>query len=238
LTHTINGGVTMRSVSRIQILAGTILFAGCDTAVASLPVRHDVRFRTDTSTAAYFGVFRTWGDSVWLPMFAATLQGMGEPPLRSATLMHSERVLRFTWQRTFHPDVAVRVTESAAGCSVVTTVRTQLLFLVTQDSISHAFTTKPAPQSTLRRDSTALAATICIDLFARLEAIGVSTDRPHSPGGGADGAHWVFERVDARGHGCLETWSPDSSRSPAIWNAGMALLNAGRALPRDASEFY
>jgi hypothetical protein len=104
----------MRSVWPIQILAGTILFTGCDTTVASPPVRHDVQFRTDTNATAYFGVFRTWGDSVWLLMFAATLQGMDEPPLRSATLMQSERVLRFTWQRTFHPDVAVRVTESAA----------------------------------------------------------------------------------------------------------------------------
>lgn len=228
----------MRSVWRIQILAGTILLAGCDTTIASLPVRHDFRFRTDTNAAAYFGESRTWGDSVWLPLFAATLQGMGEPPLRSATLVQSVRVLRFTWQRTFHPDVAVRVTESAAGCAVVTTVRTQHLILLPQDSISGAFKTEPAPQSTLRRDSTALASSTCADLFARLEAIGVSTDRSHSPGGGADGAHWIFERVDARDHGCMEAWSPDSTSSRAIWNAGMAILSAGRALPRNAREIY
>jgi hypothetical protein len=232
----------MRSIWPLQLLAGMIFSTGCDTTVASLPVRNDVRFRTDTSAAAYFGVSRTWSDSVWLPIFAATLHGMGEPPLRSATLMQSERILRFTWLRTFHPELAVRVTESAAGCSVVTTMRTPLLFLLPPVSMSGDSTTESAPESiaqfTLRRDSTELAMSTCADLFAHLEAIGVSTDRPHSAGGGADGTHWVFERVDARGHGCLETWSPDSSTSPAIWNAGMALLTAGRARPTIAREIY
>jgi hypothetical protein len=234
----------MRSVSRMQILAGIILFAGCDTTVASLPARHDVRFNTDTSITAYFGVLRTGRDSILLPMFAATLQGMDEPPLRGATLRQSERVLRFLWQRTFHPAVAVRVTESAAECSVVTTVRTPLLYLIPPVTDSGAFsdsgasTMEPAPQSTLRRDSTALSMSICSDLFARLEAIGVTTDRPHSAGGGVDGSHWGFERVDASGYGSLETWSPDSSRSPASWNAGMALLTAGRARPTIAREIY
>jgi hypothetical protein len=232
----------MRSVWPMQILVGTMLCSGCDTTVASLPVRHDIRFRTDTNTAAYFGALRTWRDTVWLPSLAATLQGMGEPPLRGATLTQSERVLRFTWQRAFHPAVAVRVTESAAGCSVVTTVRTPLLFLIPPVSISGDSATEsavePVPQSTFRRDSTELAMSTCADLFARFEAIGVSTDRPHSAGGGPDGSHWLFERVDARGHGCLETWSPDSSTSPAIWNAGMAVLTAGGARPGNPREIY
>lgn len=229
----------MLAVLRVQVLAGTLLLTGCDTTVSPPPpVRAAVRFRTETSAAAYFGEFRTRGDTVWLPMFATALQGMDEPPLRGAGLPQSGRVLRFLWQRSFHPDVAVRVTESAAGCSVVTTVRTQHLILLPQDSIGGAFKAEPAPQSMLRRDSTALAMSICAELFAHLEAIGVSTDRPHSSGGGVDGAHWLFERVDARGHGCLETWSPDGSTSPAIWNAGMAILSAGRARPPNAREIY
>lgn len=229
----------MRSLWRVQLLTATIFFAACDTRVAPPPAHADVQFRADTSVTAYFGEFRTWGDTVWLPMFATALQGMDEPPLRGAKLVLPGRVLRFLWQRTFHPDVAVRVTESAAGCWVVTTVRTQYQILIPPpDSIGGPFRNEPAPQSTLRRDSTALAMSTCANLFAQLEAIGVSTDRPHSPGAGADGAHWVFERVDARGHGCLETWSPDRSTSPAIWSAGMALLTAGRALPLNAREIY
>lgn len=229
----------MRSLWRVRLLTATILFASCDATVAPSPAHDDVQFRTDTSATAYFGEFRTWADTVWLPMFATTLQGMDEPPLRGAKLAQPGRVMRFLWQRTFHPDVAVRVTESAAGCSVVTTVHTQFqILLPPPDSIGGSFRNEPAPQSTLRRDSTALAISTCADLLAQLEAIGVSDDRPHSPGGGVDGAHWVFERVDARGHACLETWSPDSAASPAVWNAGMAFLAAGRALPENAREVY
>lgn len=229
----------MRRAQRAVVGCTLIVVTGCESALQAASQPAEGQFRTDTSVAAYFGVSRTWSDSVWLPMNVATLRGMGEPPLRNAALAPSLRVLRFTWQRSFSPNVAVRVTESPAGCTAVTTVQDQYFFQVgALDSATGMLEAEPAPQATLRRDSTELALSICADLFARLEAIGVSTDRPHSPGGGPDGAHWVFERVDARGHGCLETWSPDSSKSPALWNAGMAFLTAGRARPKSVRETY
>lgn len=230
----------MRTLRRVQCLAGMLVLAGCDTTVAApSPTHDDVHFRTDTTAAAYFGELRSWRDSVWLPSFATALHELDEPPLRGAKLVRSGRVLRFFWQRSFNPAVAVRITESAAGCSVVTTVRTpKLLPIVQLDSISDAAASESALAWTLRRDSTALASAICADLFGQLEAIGVATDRPHSPGGGVDGTHWLFERVDARGHACLEAWSPDSTSERAVWKAGMAFLSAGGALPVDAREMY
>ncbi len=168
----------MLPVLQFMSVLVTILLAGCESVVQTNIEHPTVRVSTDTTDAAYFGAFRTWGDSVWLAFNAATLRGMGEPPLRGAMLDASVRVMRFTWQRSFYPYVAVRVTQSRAGCSVVTTVRTPFRYLsLPLDHIRASAATEPAPEVTIRRDSTAVAAAVCADLFAHLESIGVTADR-------------------------------------------------------------
>lgn len=228
----------MRATQLLLSISVPILLAACDTNLAAPSKSHAIRFRAGSTVSAYFGARRTLADTAYLEVYAAALHGMNEPPLRGATLEHGSRVLRFLWLRSFHPAIAVRVMVSSAGCSVVTTVRTADGFtLGPPDSTGGGTILGPFPGATLRRDSSEVMIAACAALTAHTEAVGITTDQPHTAGGGPDGVLWMLERVDERGHGCLEAWSLDSNSARTIWDAGMAFLTAGHARPKDPHEF-
>jgi hypothetical protein len=243
LTNTFNGGVTMRSLRPIQILAGMILWTACDTTLSPRPARDDVQFRTDTTLAAYVGEPVTWADSNIFPIAIDPLVDVGEPPLRGARIRYDQRVMRFTWVRSFHPTIIVRVVDLGTTCRIVTTVaHPHAIYFADIPVLDSSFTiTGPPPKPRLaqvtRRDSTDVTPAVCADLGALLPRAGLVA-RPAAQLGGPDGAEWLLERADAEGHVSRMTWSPNSTSSRAVWNAGMAFLTAGRALPVNAREIY
>jgi hypothetical protein len=211
------------------------LLIACDGTVSMVRPSNAVIFRSDTTATGYFGTLYSWADTVFLESHAEGLRAFGEPPLRGATLDRETFVLRFFWRRSFHAGVAVRVTRSAIGCTLVTTIQQNDMYrLPVSDTPSQAL----VRGTRLRRDSTALAVQTCDDLAARLDTIGLKAGGPFVEGGGLDGADWIFERLDVRGHAALVRWSPDCSTSCGVFTAGMAFLRAAHALPNEPRELY
>ena len=218
----------------LGIVASALLTA-CDGSVTLARPANAVVFRSDRTDTAYFGTPYNWADTVWLESLAEGLGGFGEPPLRGATLNRDMFVLRFFWRRSFHPGVAVRVTRSATGCTLVTNVRENDMYRIPGIGSSGATLVRGTQ---LRLDSTVLAPQTCTDLAARLDTIGLKADGPFVDSRGLDGADWIFERLDSRGHAALLRWSPDCSTSCGVFTAGMEFLRAAHALPKEPRELY
>lgn len=224
-----------RLLHSVCILAFALLTA-CDGESSMALPPDAVVFRADTSVTAYFGTPVNWSDTVWLELHAHGRRAFGEPPLRGASIKPNTFVLRFFWQRTFHPSVAVRVTRSTQGCGLVMTVKQNDMFLL--PLLGSGEPPVLVPGTRLRKDSFALAVHTCDDLAARLDKIGLTAGGPWVQRRGVEGADWVFERLDTRGHTALLSWSPDCSTACSVFTAGMAFLQAAHALPSGPGELY
>jgi hypothetical protein len=225
----------MRAFPRPVVVLGFALLAGCEAQDHALRPAPQIAFPAETTATAYFGAPVSWSDTVWLEFHAAGLRALSEPPLRGATRARGMSVVRFLWRRSFHPSIAVRVTRSTAGCTIVTTIRENDMYRM---PFSNSARAELVRGTALRRDSTTLAHDSCDDLMIRIDTIGLQSSGPFIESRGLDGADWIFERLDARGHAVLVRWSPDCSTDCGAFTAGMAFLRAANALPKGPRELY
>ncbi len=193
-------------------------------------------FRSDTSAGAYFTAAGL--SPVLAGVFGEALLWMGEPSFSGAQVPDDVTVLRFLWARSFHPTIVVRVVREPGRCTVITSVQA----LPQQkwgapDSTGAQTALSRHPGSILRRDSTDVRALACANLQGDLAGAGLWAATAIDSDGGVDGAEWIFEAADSRGHHVMACWSPDSSRVPRVWRAGMAFLRLGNALPHKAETY-
>ena len=130
--------------------------------------------------------------------YARQLRAAGEPSLARAV---SERrapgveTLRFTWLRTFHHPVVIRI-ETARGRS----------HLVAKEMSGRG---GYDPGEIARQLDRALSATEARALDALLVRARLFAGTPRNCSFGLDGAQWLFEGVDAGGYHFLDRWSPE-----------------------------
>ncbi len=114
----------MRALSITPTLAALLALTACEPSSTTPAVPGAVAFRSDASVAGFVGAPVTRRDSIWSPIDAEPLADLGEPPFRGATAHAGSRALRFTWIRSFHPTIIVRVMDDRTTCHVVTTIAT------------------------------------------------------------------------------------------------------------------
>lgn len=226
----------MRAASLVLPAVAILALAACDGAPSFPEPPRTVVYRTDTTADAYFGTAATRGIADYdLGFMASSLHGMGEPPFPRAVLDSGVTVMRFLWRHTYLAGVAVRITRSADGCRMTTTVREPDLWLLgTLESPSSTV----QPGALLRRDTTPIDPATCDNLAARMTTVRLQSRPPFEHLLGCQGATWIFERLDNRGHTMHMQWYPDSTGSPAVWNTGMAFLDAAHERARTARRPY
>lgn len=227
-------------------LVGLLSFTAC-TQAGTTPIREEgIVFRTDTSMHAYIGDPVSDMDSAFASTYYESLPDVDEPPLRGATVPSGQRVLRFTWVRSFHPMIVIRLMQSATACRMlVTLARPRMMDLSGIPLLVPGDTAEPPPAgptpvvraAVSRRDSSLVATSVCDTLAARLDGIGL-TPEPVLHHGGVDGSTWLLERVDARGHALAMYWSPDMEEERSVREVGLAFLRAANVLPSVDYEIY
>jgi hypothetical protein len=136
--------------------------------------------------------------------YSEQLRAMGEPSLSCGS---PGRVYRFTWLRTFHHPIAVRVTDFGR--------RGRL------DAIELDGAGGYEPGRPLRRRRFLLGAKTMVELRdAMASAWDIAATEPSS---GRDGAEWIIELVDEERHHSIIRWSPE--RGP-VRELGLHLLHA------------
>lgn len=141
--------------------------------------------------------------------FSQHLQAAGEAPLYTATPSNSAMpVLRFTWLRSFDPPVTVRLSKQKdGGWSLV----------AKQLSGKGGYDPGAIDKVVNRRISVSEAAALDA-LMARVTLPDLSGDCAL----GMDGAQWIIERSDAKGHHFINRFSPSDG---PVRQVGLFLLN-------------
>jgi hypothetical protein len=136
--------------------------------------------------------------------YSEQLRAMGEPSLSCGS---PGRVYRFTWLRTFHHPIAVRVTDFG---------RRGRLDAIELDGAGGYEPGKP-----LRRRSFVLGKKT---MGALRESMASAWDLAATePSNGRDGAEWIIELADHGRHHAIVRWSP--TRGP-VRDLGLRLLEA------------
>ena len=212
----------------VRIVVAAMLECGCRDLARSAD--RAVVFRSDTIAAAYFSVAEL--DSFSVPWYADAVRTMREPPMRDASIPPGTTVLRFVYLRAFHNGISVRVTFGPGQCWVTTTEAPVLLLeIVPVPGSDSLFSTIERRYPPVRRDSALVAWSTCRALHRDMIAAGVRTEPAAKTRGGIDGSEWILEMIDSTGYHIINRWSPDSGATPALFRAGLSLLEAGRALP-------
>ncbi len=148
--------------------------------------------------------------------FSSQLAAAKEPSLYAATLSGTpRRVIRFTWLRSFHPGITVRVEEDADHT-----------WRVTAKQLSGAGGYEPGHVAkTANRKLDADEAEALVSLLGK-------EDLPDETGDctiGMDGAQWIIERTDDQGYHFINRWSPSSG---PLRKVGLFLLGLTHWNPR------
>lgn len=149
-------------------------------------------------------------DAFWDSEYSSALRAAREPSLYLASLDAEAvpvEVVRFTWLRSFHNPVVVRIDASADGTMRMTATETYNGALV--DGRGY------------RRVSRVLSADEAVALRSLLETDRLAQAAPIGCEEGLDGAQWLIER-SGRGHYDLwRRWSPDSG---PVHEVGLMML--------------
>lgn len=188
-----------------RLLLSIALFAIASIATAAMrdacPARHSDEYYFPAGT---FTDESGRDDAFVRGWFSQQLRAMGEPSLSCGA---PARVYRFTWLRTFHHPVAVRVTDFGR--------RGRL------DAIELDGAGGYEPGQPRRRRSFVLGAKTMVALReAMAPAWDIAATEPTS---GRDGAEWIIELADERHHHSIVRWSPE--RGP-VRELGLRLLQA------------
>jgi hypothetical protein len=209
---------------------GTLLYAACNAPNPVDMPSAEIAFVADTTPAAYFapGVL----DSFELAWLGGTLRSMGEPPLDRATMPAGTTVFRLLWLRSFDPDVAIRVSESATRCTVTTTIigrREDTYSAPDSQGIETWVSSRPGP--ILRHDSISMPLQNCADLRARVSAARLWSGPAFDGVMGLDGDVVAFEMADAHGHRFAQRWSPWERHAPEFHTLSYAFTTRARVDP-------
>lgn len=141
--------------------------------------------------------------------FARHLNAAGEVPLYAAAQSDTaRRVLRFTWLRSFHPTVIVRLNERKDGG----------WNLVAKQLSGRGGYDPGTIDKVVERQ-------LRVTEIAQLEALMAQAPLPDLSGDcviGLDGAQWIIERSDAKGYHFINRWSPSDG---PVKRVGMFVLN-------------
>lgn len=136
--------------------------------------------------------------------YGSHLSAAGERPLAEA----AGPTLRFTWLRTFHAPVVIRLDTGADG--VVTMTATELSGHGGYD-----------PGTVARRIERQLSADEAIALTRALAETAVLDQAPGECRIGMDGAEWILEAVGPDGYRYVERWTP---RDGPVHTFGLHLI--------------
>ncbi|MGH8502530.1 MAG: hypothetical protein ACREVE_08655 [Gammaproteobacteria bacterium] len=137
--------------------------------------------------------------------YSTHLRAMSEPILRPSPV---SRTYRFTWLRTFHHPVTVRVVN--AGDKV--------MLVATELSGAGGY----EPGHVLRRKEVNLAAAQFADIEAFVQQQGFWNLPAHEKTFGLDGSEWIVEGATDKYH-VVSRWSPESGSIRAIGEKVLAV---------------
>ena len=124
--------------------------------------------------------------------YSEQLEAMGEPVLKADG---SSNIYRFTWLRSFHHPVAVRIVDGGGHCT---------LRAVELDGAGGY-----APGNVFRSKDLKLPAEKCIEVEQLMRITGFWRLAPHEQTNGKDGAEWIVEGA-ATEYKAVARWSPKS----------------------------
>ncbi len=208
-------------------LAVLLLVAGrfADSIAAALP---DVRPACPRSCASdyYFPSSALDPASAKLDEFlrqwySKHLRAMSEASL-SCGVEGNATTYRFTWLRTFHHPIAVRVTNSTGGMTLV--------------AVELSGAGGYAPSSVKNRVEKSLAPEQWAELLNAIEAAGFWSEAAKDPyPEGVDGAQWVVEGERNGKYHVVDRWSP---KHGADRDLGTLFLKFAGLLPVSSEEIY
>lgn len=137
--------------------------------------------------------------------YSEQLEAMSEPVLKPEA---GVRAYRFTWLRTFHHPVAMRVVMTRSHCT---------LHATELDGAGGY-----APGKVYRRKVDDVAPEACAKFAAFIEANGFWDLPPSDHVSGADGSRWIIEGVTTR-YRVVTRWTPQSGPVRAIGEQFLAL---------------
>lgn len=148
--------------------------------------------------------------------YSGQLQATEEPSLYKQSLSggSSKTSIRFTWLRSFHPAITVRVEDVGSHSSHVIAKQLRSAGGYAPGKIA----------ATVDRDLTDLETQKLRELIAETQ---ITYPPTHSPllkecgPPGLDGAEWLVEVVDQRGYHFVKEWSPERGN---VRRVGLALL--------------
>jgi hypothetical protein len=134
----------------------------------------------------------TRSDSFQNHWYSKHLEAMAEPVLEASA---SSRTYRFTWLRTFHHPVAVRITSAGEHCTLFAT---ELNGAGGYD-----------PGKILRKKTVALTPKQCEKIEALINSNGYWSLPPHEDTAGLDGSEWIVEGATTQ-YRVVSRWTPES----------------------------
>lgn len=155
--------------------------------------------------------------------YGGQLKAMGEPVLHTLVLPADAEVYRFTWLRTFHRPIAVRVERRGEIARLIA---------IELDGAGGYAPGKPA-----RRVDRALSQAEWAGFRRAVERAGFWTLSPTSEHWGADGAQWILEGRTPKGYHVAVRWTPAADGPDAAFRATcVQMLSLAALLP--ANEVY
>lgn len=138
----------------------------------------------------------------------ATLLARAQEPSFLVPRPDGATIMRFTWLRSFHAPIIIRLTVPRQGKGRVEMIRFSGLGGYDYGQVKD------------RKSRTVNQGEI-IALLADADPALLEPATPSCGPPGTDGARWLIERSDASGHHFAERWSPDDG---VVKTAGMALI--------------
>jgi hypothetical protein len=141
---------------------------------------------------------RTW--------YTKHLRAMSEPSL-SCGLAHEEDTYRFTWLRTFHHPISVKIS------------RTKSQIRLEAKELSGAGGYEPG--KILRKTNKILTSAQWQDVLSSVEKANFWNDKPKVTSLGLDGAQWIYEARRGTTYRVIERWTPDDKN---YRNLGLTMI--------------
>jgi hypothetical protein len=167
-----------------------LLFAFPLSAIAQYDER---QFRVNENPSFYFpgGIYSDF-ETRW---YSKHLKVMGEPSLRSESYISTLQIYRFTWLRTFHHPVAVRLTIMKDGTG-------ELFAKLTSGAGGYE------PGLLIENRMTTLTSSQVKSFLNHLNKSEFWEMTSKLPPEGEDGAQWIIEGVKNRKYHLVDRWCP------------------------------
>lgn len=193
--------------STVRIIAAVISLLSISAAVSA-----EVEACPSSSSDDYYfrpGTFERKDDFVrrW---YSQQLRAMNEPSMWCGSTADTE--YRFTWLRTFHHPIAVRVTSNNNVARI--------------EAVELDGTGGYDPGKELRRVLRPMSREDWLSIHHAMDAWAPTESQKTL---GTDGSMWIFEQRTAQGYRAIEVWSPTSG--PARTVGELFLVKAGIAVP-------